>query len=108
MTQISTWTRAASRPARSMYCSAAARRSKACSPKPTAPLTADDLAALNDEIAAMARAGLPLDQGLASLAKEMGGGRLQAVTKLRGRVEFVAKGALPSDGKTIADERPAP
>lgn len=42
---------------------------------------ADDLAALNEEIAAMARAGLPLDQGLAALAREMGGGRLQQVTR---------------------------
>ena len=33
---------------------------------------------------------------------------MQAVTKLRGNVEFTAKGALPNDGKTIADERPAP
>src|SRR5688500_5489755 len=40
----------------------------------------DDLIMLNEEIAAMARAGLPLDEGLAILAKEMGGGRLQAVT----------------------------
>jgi type II secretory pathway component PulF len=40
----------------------------------------DDLIALNDELAAMARAGLPLDQGLAALAKEMGHGRLQQVT----------------------------
>ena len=31
---------------------------------------------------------------------------LQATTKLRGRVEFVEPGALPNDGKTIADERP--
>jgi phenylacetate-CoA ligase len=31
---------------------------------------------------------------------------LQAVTKLRGEVELVAPGALPNDGKTIADERP--
>jgi phenylacetate-CoA ligase len=31
---------------------------------------------------------------------------LQAVTKLRGEVELVAHGALPNDGKTIADERP--
>jgi len=31
---------------------------------------------------------------------------LQAITKLRGAVEFVAPGALPNDGKTIADERP--
>ncbi|MDE3174987.1 MAG: AMP-binding protein [Pseudomonadota bacterium] len=31
---------------------------------------------------------------------------LQAMTKMRGKVEFVAPGALPNDGKTIADERP--
>ena len=30
---------------------------------------------------------------------------LQAVTKLRGSVEFVAPGSLPNDGKVIADER---
>src|SRR5881392_2985626 len=48
--------------------------------KMSGPLTADDLATLNDEIAAMARAGLPLDQGLAHLAKEMGSGRLQKMT----------------------------
>ncbi|MBL8588833.1 MAG: AMP-binding protein [Methylobacteriaceae bacterium] len=31
---------------------------------------------------------------------------LQSVTKLRGAVELVAAGALPNDGKIIADERP--
>jgi phenylacetate-CoA ligase len=31
---------------------------------------------------------------------------LQAVTKLRGEVELVGVGALPKDGKIIADERP--
>ena len=30
---------------------------------------------------------------------------MQALTKLRGTVEFVAPGTLPNDGKTIADER---
>src|SRR5262245_3207317 len=45
--------------------------------KPAASLSADDLATLNEEIAAMARAGLPLDQGLAHLAKELRTGRLQ-------------------------------
>jgi phenylacetate-CoA ligase len=30
---------------------------------------------------------------------------LQAVTKLKGRVELVAPGTLPNDGKIIADER---
>ncbi len=44
-------------------------------------MTADDLTALNDQIAAMARAGLPLDQGLDGLAQEMGRGRLRAVTE---------------------------
>src|SRR5438105_13100714 len=43
-------------------------------------LSAEDLIALNDEIAGMARAGLPLDQGMAALAKEMRHGRLQRVT----------------------------
>ncbi len=43
-------------------------------------LSADDLVTLNEEIAALARAGLPLDQGLAALAREMRRGRLQQVT----------------------------
>jgi phenylacetate-CoA ligase len=33
---------------------------------------------------------------------------LQALTKLRGGVELVALGALPNDGKIIADERAPP
>ncbi len=44
-------------------------------------MNAEDLIALNEEIAGMARAGLPLDQGLAALAGEMGRGRLQRVTE---------------------------
>ena len=40
----------------------------------------EDLVILNEEIAGMARAGLPLDKGLAALAREMGRGRLQKVT----------------------------
>src|SRR5436305_1671467 len=43
-------------------------------------MTPEDLIALNEEIAGMARAGLPLDQGLAALAREMGNGRLGRVT----------------------------
>ena len=31
---------------------------------------------------------------------------LQSVTKLKGAVKLVAPGALPNDGKVIADERP--
>jgi phenylacetate-CoA ligase len=30
---------------------------------------------------------------------------LQALTKLKGRVDLVARGSLPNDGKVIADER---
>jgi len=43
-------------------------------------MSADDLAALNEQIAAMARSGLPLDQGMESLAREMGRGTLRNVT----------------------------
>jgi type II secretory pathway component PulF len=43
-------------------------------------MNADDLVTLNEEIAGMARAGLPLDQGLAVLAHEMGRGKLARVT----------------------------
>lgn len=34
------------------------------------------------------------------------GASLSAITKLKGRVELVAPGSLPNDGKVIADERP--
>ncbi|MCI0462555.1 MAG: type II secretion system F family protein [Gemmataceae bacterium] len=51
---------------------------------PGGPLSAEDLIALNEEIAGMARAGLPLDQGLSALAREMGRGRLRNVTKQLG------------------------
>src|SRR5437588_232259 len=43
-------------------------------------MNAEDLIALNEEIAGMARAGLPLDKGLAAMAREMGRGRLGRVT----------------------------
>ena len=43
-------------------------------------MSAEDLIALNEEIAAMARAGLPLDQGLSALANEMGRGTLRKTT----------------------------
>lgn len=43
-------------------------------------MNTEDLIALNEEIAGMARAGLPLDQGLAMMAREMGRGRLKQVT----------------------------
>jgi phenylacetate-CoA ligase len=37
--------------------------------------------------------------------REAAAATLQAVTKLKGDVEFVAAGSLPNDGKVIADER---
>jgi phenylacetate-CoA ligase len=43
-----------------------------------------------------------LDQALASAVAVT----LQSVTKLKGTVKLVAPGALPNDGKVIADERP--
>ena len=45
----------------------------------------------------MCRAGRPREAVAATL---------QSVTKLRGKVELVAPGSLPNDGKVIADERP--
>jgi type II secretory pathway component PulF len=44
-------------------------------------MTPGELIALNDQIAAMARAGLPLDRGLSELAREMRRGRLRTVTE---------------------------
>ncbi|MFO0808445.1 MAG: type II secretion system F family protein [Gemmataceae bacterium] len=44
-------------------------------------MNADELIALNEQIAGMARAGLPLDQGLAGLARDMSRGRLRRVTE---------------------------
>jgi type II secretory pathway component PulF len=46
----------------------------------SAGLSAEELVRLNEEIASLARAGLPLDQGLAALAAEMGHGRIRRVT----------------------------
>jgi phenylacetate-CoA ligase len=43
--------------------------------------------------------------GTPTLATRLGEA-LQALTKLKGSVEFVAPGSLPNDGKIIADERP--
>lgn len=48
-------------------------------------MTAEELAALNEQIAGMAQAGLPLDQGLTALSKEMGRGRLKKVTAALGQ-----------------------
>src|SRR5437016_1735491 len=47
----------------------------------TLPLSADDLITLNEEIASMAKAGLPLDQGLALVARELGRGSLRSATQ---------------------------
>jgi phenylacetate-CoA ligase len=47
------------------------------------------------------KAEAPSDAALAAKVAET----LLAVTKLKGKVELVAPGALPADGKVIADER---
>ena len=46
-------------------------------PVRTTPLNADDLAAFNDQLAQLARAGLPVEQGLMLLASDMSRGRLR-------------------------------
>ncbi|MDA9421454.1 hypothetical protein XH97_04890 [Bradyrhizobium sp. CCBAU 53380] len=49
---------------------------------------------------------LPAETAAASEAlREEIAGTLRAVTKLGGAVELVSLGALPNDGKVIADER---
>jgi len=53
-----------------------------------------------DVMTLRAESGSP-DDGLKTKLAET----LQAVTKLKGQVEFVAPGSLPNDGKVIADER---
>lgn len=50
----------------------------------SAPITLDNLIALNDEIAALARAGVPLDRGLLALGQDMPG-RLGRVAQSLGR-----------------------
>jgi phenylacetate-CoA ligase len=53
-----------------------------------------------DAMTLRAEAGAP-DAGLAAKIAET----VQAITKLKGKVELVAAGTLPNDGKLIADER---
>ena len=48
------------------------------------PITLDQLLALNDEIAALARAGVPLDQGLLHLGRDLPG-RLGAISRQFGQ-----------------------
>lgn len=50
------------------------------SPPEPKRLCVDDLQALNDELAAMARAGLPIDRSLEMMAGELGSSRLKSVT----------------------------
>src|ERR1700738_1067667 len=54
-----------------------------------------------DAMTLMAEAGAPAEAGRTGAART-----LNAVTKLRGEVQFAAPGSLPNDGKIIADERP--
>src|SRR5947209_2894595 len=66
----------------------------------------DELIALNEEIAGMARAGLPLDKGLAALAREMGRGRLREVTAALAR-DLRAGQTLPEALERQAGRVPA-
>ena len=52
-----------------------------------APLTLDQLAALSDEIAALARAGVPLDRGLRDLARDLPGRLRPLLDSLGQRLE---------------------
>lgn len=63
-------------------------------------LTADDLAALSEEMAALARAGVPLDQGLLATGADLPGRVGRLATELGGRLE--QGGALE---KILADSR---
>src|SRR5688572_31403788 len=51
------------------------------------PVTLDQLAALSDEIAALARAGVPLDRGLQDLASDMPGRLGQIAEQIGKQVE---------------------
>lgn len=62
-------------------------------PSERGKLSADDLITLNEEIAGMARAGLPLDQGLSALAREMGRGRA-AITLTETTVALAITGVI--------------
>jgi general secretion pathway protein F len=59
-----------------------------------ASLTLDDLIALNQEIAALARAGAPLEAGLRDFARESHGNLAQVADQLGGRL---------AEGKSLAD-----
>lgn len=51
------------------------------------PITLDNLIALNDEIAALTRAGVPLDRGLLAIGKDMPGRLGRIAQSLGGRLE---------------------
>src|SRR5262245_6985582 len=50
------------------------------------PISLDDLIALNDEIAALARAGLPLERGLREVGRDVSGGLSRAMLSLAERM----------------------
>lgn len=70
----------------------------------SSPITLDDLATLNDEIAALVRAGIPLEQGLLDVAGDVPG-KLSAVT--RQLAERMQQGAsLPEALRRCGDHVP--
>ena len=72
-------------------------------PSVSGKLSPEDLIALNDEIAAMAKAGLPLDQGLSALAVGMGRGRLRDVTESYSSSSFALAGIALLGGFAVLD-----
>ncbi len=56
------------------------------SPSSKPPITLDQLIALNDEIASLIRAGVPLDRGLQSLGADLPGRLGQFATQLSGQI----------------------
>src|SRR5436309_2247221 len=63
-------------------------------------LSLDHLIALNDEIAALARAGLPLERGLREVGRDLSGNLSAVMKRLSGRME---QGASLSEA--LATER---
>src|SRR5262245_23436798 len=66
----------------------------AVAPLAARPITLEQLAALSDEIAALARAGVPLDRGLRELARDLPG----RLGKLAGAMGTRLEEGRPLDG----------
>lgn len=72
---------------------------------PASSLGLDDLIALNDELAALVRAGIPLEQTLGDLGRDFPGRLGRATVELAGRVEHGA--SLPAAFAAMPDAFPS-